>query len=82
MTPRDRILASLARESRISRTRKRNRLVRVKKNATTHRQEQSWEMTVARLEPRTPMPRVNISSGSSAILISTPTRIDPMAIRE
>ena len=45
-------------------------------------QEQSCEMTVARLEPLTPIPSANMNIGSSAIFITAPSRTEPIATSE
>ena len=48
----------------------------------THTQEHICEITVARLEPLTPILSAKIKIGSSTILIIAPISTDPIAISE
>ena len=82
VTPSERMLSARAAWMRISRTRKRNRLLREKKNSVTQTHEHSCETTVARLDPRTPISSVKMKMGSSTMLMIAPTSTEPMAMSE
>ena len=82
VTPSEVMSATRRAVGRISFTRNRNRLFLVKKKTIMHTQDSSWDRIVARLEPRTPMPRVKINSGSSAMLVTAPMSTEPMARNE
>lgn len=82
VNPRDRMLTVLSKKAPAPHIPKRKTLVRVKKNVTTHMHEQNCEITVARLEPRTPIPKVKIKIGSSTIFTTAPSRTEPIAINE
>ena len=82
VTPRDKMLEITGQNSRISRRRKRNRLFFVRKNHTTHTQEHSWDSTVARLEPATPISIVKIKRGSSTMFSTAPSSTLLIAIME
>lgn len=82
VNPRDTMSIILSIFNLMSSTRKWNRLFSVKKNNIIHTQEQNCEITVARLEPLTPILRVNMNIGSRTIFITAPRSTEPMAIKE
>ena len=57
------------------------RFVRLPKmNHSTHAKDANWLMTVASAAPRTPMPRVKMNSGLSAMFSAAPSIVVAIAV--